>query len=158
MKLECLEDARVLDGLDDTLEDKHGCPAYVSPELLHNSDGYSGKLADIWSLGVMLYTMLVGRYPFQDVEPTVMFSKIQRGLFVVPDSLSSKAKCLIKSMMRQDPKQRLSASELLEHPWFKSTNLSSSLYRYDKKSHDQTVPSMTMDKSFFVSLKGYPTL
>ena len=76
MKLEGLEDAFPLDGQDDTLEDKHGCPAYVSPEILQASGGYSGKAADIWSLGVMLYTMLVGRYPFHDTEPSVLLSLI----------------------------------------------------------------------------------
>lgn len=155
LKLECLEDAYVLDGPDDTLEDKHGCPAYVSPELLHSSGGYSGKLADIWSLGVMLYTMLVGRYPFQDVEPTVMFSKIRRGLFVVPDSLSSKAKCLIKSMIRQEPSQRLIAEELLDHPWFKLTTQPMSLYCFDRRSPDQTVPSVNIDESYFVPVKSH---
>ena len=47
---------------DDTLSDKHGCPAYVSPEILKCNTRYSGRAADMWGLGVMLYTMLVGRY------------------------------------------------------------------------------------------------
>lgn len=144
----------MLVGSDDRLEDKHGCPAYVSPELLHSSGGFSGKLADIWSLGVMLYTMLVGRYPFQDIEPTVMFSKIRRGLFVVPDSLSFKARCLIKSMLRQEPSQRLTAEELLEHPWFKTTTWPTGSYCCDKRSSDQTVPSVNVDESFFVPVKS----
>ena len=63
IKLESLEDAVVLDNpTEDSLQDKRGCPAYVSPEILraHNTT-YSGKAADMWSLGVILYTMLVGR-------------------------------------------------------------------------------------------------
>lgn len=158
LKLECLEDACVLEGANDTLEDKHGCPAYVSPELLHCSGGYSGKLADVWSLGVMLYTMLVGRYPFQDIEPTVLFSKIRRGHFVIPDSLSSKAKCLVRSMMRQEPSQRLNAEELLDHPWFKSTFHPVSSFRVDKRTPDQTVPSVNVDESYFLPVKSGPSL
>ncbi len=64
LKLESLEDAVVLeeDGCsDDLLSDKHGCPAYVSPEILRCNSRYSGRAADMWGLGVMLYTMLVGR-------------------------------------------------------------------------------------------------
>ena len=62
LKLESLEDAVVLeDEADDSLTDKHGCPAYVSPEILRCNTVYSGRAADMWGLGVMLYTMLVGR-------------------------------------------------------------------------------------------------
>ena len=62
LKLESLEDAVVLEEMDhDLLSDKHGCPAYVSPEILKRDAIYSGRAADMWGLGVMLYTMLVGR-------------------------------------------------------------------------------------------------
>lgn len=46
---------------EDLLQDKRGCPAYVSPEILRAHRTYSGRAADMWSLGVILYTMLVGR-------------------------------------------------------------------------------------------------
>lgn len=63
--MESLEDAVVLeDADDDWLHDKRGCPAYVSPEILRAGHRYSGKAADMWSLGVILYTMLVGRLVF----------------------------------------------------------------------------------------------
>jgi len=63
LKLESLEDAVVLEAVEeDILSDKHGCPAYVSPEILKSNTQYSGRAADMWGLGVMLYTMLVGRY------------------------------------------------------------------------------------------------
>lgn len=62
LKLESLEDAVILDEVEnDWLHDKRGCPAYVSPEILRAGAHYSGKAADMWSLGVILYTMLVGR-------------------------------------------------------------------------------------------------
>ena len=62
LKLESLEDAVILDNpSEDLLQDKRGCPAYVSPEILRANTTYSGKAADMWSLGVILYTMLIGR-------------------------------------------------------------------------------------------------
>ncbi|XP_035276587.1 tribbles homolog 2 [Anguilla anguilla] len=151
--LESLEDACVLRGEDDSLSDKHGCPAYVSPEVLSGGGSYSGRAADVWSLGVMLYTMLVGRYPFHDLEPGSLFSKIRRGHFSLPESLSPKARCLIRSVLRRDPAQRLTAREVLDHPW-----LASSLDAppqpgpaygrggADRGSWDQLVPDVNMQE------------
>uniref|UniRef100_A0A8C0IVN5 Tribbles pseudokinase 3 n=1 Tax=Chelonoidis abingdonii TaxID=106734 RepID=A0A8C0IVN5_CHEAB len=123
--LENLEDACLLSSSDDSLSDKHGCPAYVSPEILSSKNSYSGKAADVWSLGVVLYTMLVGRYPFQDTEPATLFSKIRRGVFSIPDSLSPKARCLIRCLLRKTPSERLTAREILLHPWLASGDAAS---------------------------------
>jgi len=119
LKLEGLEDACVLEDEDnDNLSDKHGCPAYVSPEILNTIDHYSGKAADIWSIGVMLYTMLIGRYPFHDTEASALFTKIRRGQYNIPDTISSRAKCLIKNLLRREPGERLKAEDVGNHPWF----------------------------------------
>ncbi|XP_076860367.1 tribbles homolog 3 [Brachyhypopomus gauderio] len=115
--LQNLEDSCLLNGADDSLTDKHGCPAYVGPEILNSRHSYSGKAADVWSLGVVLYTMLVGRYPFQDVEPAALFSKIRRGAFTIPESLSPRAKSLVCCMLRKSPSERLEAADILLHPW-----------------------------------------
>lgn len=79
VKLESLEDVYILRGDDDFFFDKYGCSAYVSSEILNISGSYLGKVVDVWSLGVMLYIMLVGRYFFYDIEFSFFFSKIRRG-------------------------------------------------------------------------------
>ncbi|XP_014247716.1 tribbles homolog 2 [Cimex lectularius] len=138
LKLENLEDAVVLeDGEDDILQDKRGCPAYVSPEILKSHARYSGRAADMWSLGVILYTMLVGRYPFNDAEHANLFMKISRGHFLVPECLSSKSKCLIRSLLRKEPSERLTASDVLIHPW-----LTTEERCYHSSSQDQIVPDV----------------
>lgn len=102
---------------DDLLSDRRGCPAYVAPEVLRSGRAYSGKAADIWSLGVLLYTMLVGRYPFNDAEHVSLFAKISRGHFAVPEGLSPRARCLVKALLRREPGERPDAEDVLRHPW-----------------------------------------
>ena len=117
--LDSLEDSYVLPNPeDDLLTDRHGCPAYVSPEILFSSGGYSGKSADIWSLGVVLYTMLAGQYPFHDVDVGSLFKKIRQGVFLVPEGSSTQARCLLKNLLRTDPSERLLTGEILSHSWF----------------------------------------
>ncbi|XP_039220718.1 tribbles homolog 3 [Crotalus tigris] len=142
--LENLEDAQVLLGPDDALVDKHGCPAYVGPEILSFKGSYSGKAADIWSLGVVLYTLLVGCYPFQDTKPISLFGKICRGRFRVPDDLSPKAQCLIRCLLRRDPAERLTASGILLHPWLTSNPVPKALgvSPAGGQGPDQVVPEM----------------
>ena len=146
LKLDGLYDAAIFDGADDQLTDKHGCLAYVSPEILDatfcgtssvlsasstsspstagpsGGGSYSGRAADMWSLGVMLYTMLVGRYPFADSDACTLFSRIRRGRYPMPVDvpLSPAARCLIRSLLTVKPEDRLTADEALRHPWFRS--------------------------------------
>ncbi|KAL2082121.1 hypothetical protein ACEWY4_021939 [Coilia grayii] len=151
VKLESLEDTHLLEGSDDSLSDKHGCPAYVSPEILNGGGGrYSGKAADVWSLGVMLYTILVGRYPFHDVEPGSLFSKIRRGHFSLPETLSPKARCLVRSLLRRQPAERLTARELLDHPWFAAwagpAPPPAGGHGRGERERDQAVPEANMEE------------
>lgn len=149
LQLEGLEDACLLeDESNDKLTDKHGCPAYVSPEILSTiTESYSGKAADVWSLGVMLYTMIIGRYPFHDTEPSALFGKIRRGQYSLPDALSSGAKCLIRNMLRRDPAQRLGAEDCLLHPWLTGCwpdVMSTPTYVDRRQTTDQTVPDIKL--------------
>ncbi|XP_048142853.1 tribbles homolog 1 [Corvus hawaiiensis] len=152
LRLESLEDTHIIKGEDDALSDKHGCPAYVSPEILNTTGTYSGKSADVWSLGVMLYTLLVGRYPFHDSDPSTLFSKIRRGQFCIPDHVSPKARCLIRSLLRREPSERLAAPEILLHPWFDAV-LEPGYTDQETGTSDQIVPEYHGDSddisSFF---------
>ncbi|XP_006636051.3 tribbles homolog 1 [Lepisosteus oculatus] len=151
LKLESLEETHVLEGEDDSVSHKHGCPAYVSPEILNATSTYSGKQADVWSLGVMLYTLLVGRYPFHDADPSALFSKIRRGQYCIPESVSPKAKCLIRSLLRREPGERLTAAEILIHPWFQSFQDLESPGQ-ESEAGDQTVPTFHLDEDETMAL------
>ncbi|KAM9057374.1 tribbles homolog 3 isoform 2-T3 [Megaptera novaeangliae] len=138
--LENLEDACVLTGPDDSLWDKHACPAYVGPEILSSRPSYSGKAADVWSLGVALFTMLAGHYPFQDSEPALLFGKIRRGAFALPEGLSAPARCLVRCLLRREPAERLTASGILLHPWLRENVIPTPPSRSSLCEADQVVP------------------
>ena len=149
--LEGLEEGHVLnDDDDDLMTDKHGCLAYVSPEILCSAaQGYSGKAADVWSLGVILYTMLVGQYPFHDGNVGHLFKKIRSGNFMLPECLSSQAKCLLRNLLRTDPSERLDIENILQHPWFRSFRIknestSSTPAGVNLVERDQTVPTLPL--------------
>lgn len=122
LMLENLDDAFVLsdDSEDDQLSDRHGCPAYVSPEILAATDStYSGRAADVWSLGVVLYTMLVGRYPFHDADPIALFRMIRQCRYAIPRrAMSEQAECLVRWILHCNPSERPTADEITSHPWF----------------------------------------
>jgi len=149
LKLETLDGCAILkDSSSDILHDKHGCPAYVSPEILESSDGYPAKSAEVWSLGVILYTLLCGKYPFHDPEPSLLFAKIKHGHFNIPSHVSGKARCLLRAMLRKEPSERLTCEELLDHPWFSVDFESPAMRNYVDFQHrgcfraDQQVPQM----------------
>ena len=61
---------------NDLLKDQRGSPAYISPDVLSGKP-YAGKPSDMWALGVVLFTMLYGQFPFYDNAPHELFqSKI----------------------------------------------------------------------------------
>lgn len=56
--------------------------------------------------------MIVGRYPFHDTNPTNLFGKICRGLFHIPPSISPVVRCIINSLLRKEPSERMTAQDL----------------------------------------------
>ncbi|XP_030520919.1 calcium-dependent protein kinase 17-like [Rhodamnia argentea] len=104
----------------DTFQDVVGSAYYIAPEVLKRK---YGQEIDIWSVGVMLYILLSGVPPFWAESETGIFNAILRGHIDFSSdpwpSISPGAKDLIHKMLNSDPKQRLTAFEVLNHPWIK---------------------------------------
>mmetsp|Transcript_7380 Transcript_7380/g.12421 ORF Transcript_7380/g.12421 Transcript_7380/m.12421 type:complete len:993 (-) Transcript_7380:289-3267(-) len=95
-----------------------GTPCYLAPEVEFTAKGQGGTYgapADCWSMGAVLYVMLVARFPeFHKHENGRIELKLPGPLW---DSKSPEARDLVKGLMCYDPRKRLSAMKALAHPW-----------------------------------------
>uniref|UniRef100_A0A6A7G3C6 Serine/threonine-protein kinase PLK n=2 Tax=Hirondellea gigas TaxID=1518452 RepID=A0A6A7G3C6_9CRUS len=88
-----------------------GTPNYIAPEIL-SKKGHSFEV-DIWSIGCILFTLLVGKPPFETQTLKDTYMRIKRNEYHVPSRLSCSAKVLIKRLLHADPSQRPNAQQIL---------------------------------------------
>ena len=105
----------------DLLKSACGSPSYAAPEML-NGEKYRAPPVDIWSCGVVLYAMICGYLPFEDDDNDVLYDKICKGKFVIPNHVSEKARDLLNKILVTDPKKRLTINQIKNHPWFSLYN------------------------------------
>lgn len=94
-----------------------GSPNYAAPEVI-SGKLYAGPEVDVWSCGVILYVLLVGRLPFDDDYIPALFKKIAAGNFHMPSYISPGAARLIRAMLQVHPVHRISIAEIRQDPWF----------------------------------------
>ncbi|CAH2055111.1 unnamed protein product [Thlaspi arvense] len=103
----------------ETAEGVVGTPYYVAPEVVMGRR-YDEKV-DIWSAGVVIYTMLAGEPPFNGETAEQIFETILRGNLRFPpkkfESVSAEAKDLLRKMICRDVSRRFSAEDALRHAW-----------------------------------------
>ncbi|KAG8179561.1 hypothetical protein JTE90_016131 [Oedothorax gibbosus] len=101
---------------NDLLKDQRGSPAYISPDVLSGKP-YLGKPSDMWALGVVLYTMLYGQFPFYDSVPQELFRKIKAAEYSIPGSdgrVSELANDIIRNLLVLSPTKRMTADQVLD--------------------------------------------
>ncbi|XP_023334757.1 serine/threonine-protein kinase PLK4 [Eurytemora carolleeae] len=112
-------------------QDRHvtmcGTPNYISPEVATRSS--HGLEADIWGLGCLLYTLLVGTPPFDTSGVRSTLTKVVMADYQLPSHLSHEAADLIASMLRKNPNERVKLRDIPNHPWFRIHQMSSSSSR-----------------------------
>lgn len=117
-----------------------GTIGYMSPELI--LAGVNTKAVDIWASGVVLYILLCGTPPFHSRSNRETLEKSAKGEYSLSgpewDSISADAKDLISKMLCYDPSKRITAREILKHPWIVMVS--------DEEETEITVPSVISDE------------
>lgn len=102
-----------------------GTPEYIAPEVLLNKG--HGKPVDWWTLGILIYEMIVGYPPFVDEDPMGIYQKILSGKIVFPKLFDKNAKGLVKKLLTADLGKRYGnlkngVDDIKTHKWFKDVN------------------------------------
>lgn len=148
-----LESAEIFYDDDDSMKERYGIYPYTAPELYDEfCEKFSGRKANVWSLGVILYIMLCGIEPFEyDDAHASRRLKLEKCQYKFPEFISAKAKCLIHGILRCDPKERFTIEQVLQHPWFyhrpavKKSNCDQIVPKDRKKESEKS----TAKKGFF---------
>lgn len=119
-----------------------GTPSYMAPEIVSRKE-YAGPPVDIWAIGVLLYVLLCGGYPFKGSNDTELYRKIQQGIYNVPQHVTIGAKSLILKILKLDPNRRPSCFDILQDPWLNSSGIF-------MNKPDEDIPSI-MDKACSVN-------
>ena len=92
-----------------------GSAVYCAPEVF-GKESYCGFKADIWSCGIILYSMVSGEFPWEQPDSPAQVEQMSSGNWLAPVA-SPLCVEFIDTMMQLNPENRLSIPELLAHPW-----------------------------------------
>ena len=92
-----------------------GSPVYTAPEVIKRVS--YGKSADIWSLGVLLYLMATGQFPFEDESMPKLLHKVTHEPVPVPQGVSKELRDLLQKLLQKQPEMRIDITEIFDHPW-----------------------------------------
>ncbi|XP_069491773.1 serine/threonine-protein kinase SIK1 [Ambystoma mexicanum] len=96
-----------------------GSPPYAAPEVFEGKE-YEGPHLDIWSLGVVLYVLVCGSFPFDGPNLPTLRQRVLEGRFRIPYFMSQDCEMLIRRMLVVDPTKRLTISQIKQHKWMQA--------------------------------------
>ncbi|KAK4255068.1 hypothetical protein QN277_008118 [Acacia crassicarpa] len=101
---------------NDVLRRSPGTPVFTAPECCLGLT-YNGKAADTWAVGVTLYCMILGEYPFLGDTLQDTYDKIVNNPLVLPDDLNPQIRSLLEGLLCKDPKHRMTLADVAQHSW-----------------------------------------
>ena len=110
-----------IDG-DNKMDTFCGSPCYSAPECI-NHQPYDGRIADVWSLGVILYELVTFKHPWNVLNMPQMIHQITNCIYEIPPTVTSACSDLIESMLKLNTAQRATIEEIESHPWMKLAQL-----------------------------------
>lgn len=98
-----------------------GTPNYIAPEILEGKHGHSYEV-DVWSLGVIIYTLLIGKPPFETSDVKTTYRRIRMNAYTFPEhvTISSAARNLIVTILNSDPTKRPTLDQIYDHEFLNS--------------------------------------
>ena len=95
-----------------------GTPNYMPPEIAEKKP-YNGQLADMWSLGILVYKIFCADFPFKGKDEKDLYKSIKIGKFTFANYTPEYAKKIINSLIVQDPNKRITCEDVLNSDWLK---------------------------------------
>jgi len=118
-----------------------GSPCYAAPEMLLGNN-YNGLASDIWSCGIVLFTMVCGYLPYEEETNEKLYKKIYSTKLEIPDRISSQCKDLLNKLLEVNPRKRPSLEEIKNHKflnygviWYKE-HFCKIMKKYDLKKEN----------------------
>lgn len=108
--------SQVFEDENDMLRRSPGTPVFTAPECCLGKS-YHGKTADTWAVGVTLYCMIFGQYPFLGDTLQDTYDKIVNNTVFIPDDMNPLLKNLFEGLLCKDPMQRMTLEAVALHPW-----------------------------------------
>ncbi|KAI3450547.1 hypothetical protein Pfo_007212 [Paulownia fortunei] len=101
---------------NDELRRSPGTPVFTAPECCLGVT-YHGKAADTWAVGVTLYCLVLGKYPFLGETLQDTYDKIVNNPLLLPDEMNPLLKDLLEGLLCKDPRQRMTLENVAQHAW-----------------------------------------
>ncbi|WOL19310.1 serine/threonine-protein kinase GRIK2 isoform X1 [Canna indica] len=108
--------SQVFEDDNDVLRRSPGTPVFTAPECCLDLS-YHGKAADTWAVGVTLYCMVFGQYPFLGDTLQDTYDKIVNNPLIIPDEINPLLRSLLEGLLCKDPQNRITLHAVSEHPW-----------------------------------------